>query len=140
MKHKLLFLLFCPFLGALSCFAQNTLNVHQKDGTVVSYAFSEKPVVTYTDTGIHLVTTKVEVDYPLANLEMFTFEDGGTSEGIETITTTSTADDIRIYNTAGFLLRTIPHSEGTATFSTGDLPAGIYIISNGKTTYKITKR
>ncbi len=60
--------------------AQNTLNIHQKSGGVVSYAFSEKPVVTYTAEGIHLSTSKVDVDYPLSNLLKFTFED---NEGIK---------------------------------------------------------
>lgn len=140
MNSKFLFMLFCLFVGAISCFAQNTLNFHQKDGIVASYAFSEKPVVTYTGTGIHLLTTKVEVDYPLANLEKWTFEDGGTSEGFETITTEGTTDDIRIYTTDGVLVRTIQQSEGAAIFSTTEFPTGIYIIKNGKTTYKITKR
>lgn len=139
MKSKLLLSVLGLLLG-LGAYAQNTLNVHQKDGTVVCYAFGEKPVVTYTDEGIHLATTKVEIDYPMANLEKFTFEDSGTSESIETITIEGTTEDIRIYTTAGVLVRTIPQSEGAAAFSTADLPAGVYIIKNGKTSYKITKR
>lgn len=139
MKRKLLFSALGVFLG-VAAYAQNILNVHQKDGVVVRYAFSDKPMVTYTDTGIHLVTTKVEVDYPMANLEKWTFEEGDAPVSVETITTSGTADDIRIYTTSGVLVKTISQSEGTASFSTADLPAGIYIIKNGKTTYKITKK
>lgn len=138
MKRKLLLSLLGLLLGVAAS-AQNTLNVHQKDGSVVSFAFSEKPVVTYTDTGIHLVTTRVEVDYPMANLEKWTFSDDEAAS-IDVLRTDGTSDDIRIYNTAGVLVRTIPQSEGAVSFSPADLPAGIYIISNGKTTYKITKR
>lgn len=139
MKRKLLLSALGLLLGVAAS-AQNTLNIHQKDGAVVLYAFSEKPVVTYTDEGIHLVTTKVEIDYPMANLEKWTFEEGDAPVSVETITTSGTADDIRIYTTSGVLVKTISQSEGTASFSTADLPAGIYIIKNGKTTYKITKK
>lgn len=126
------------FLCAAACFAQNTLNVHQKDGTVVKYGFSEKPTVTYTDTGIHLTTTKVEVDYPFANLDMFTFSDEASA--IDVLKTEMANDDVRIYNTNGVLLKTVKQSDGAVSFSTSELPKGIYIIKNGKTTYKITKR
>lgn len=126
------------FLCAAAGFAQNTLNVHQKDGVVVKYGFSEKPTVTYTETGIHLATTKVEVDYPYANLEKFTFSEEATA--IDVLKTEMTNDDVRIYNTNGVLLKTVKQTDGTASFSTSDLPKGIYIIKNGSTTYKITKK
>lgn len=135
MKQILLTLFLC--CSAFS-FAQNTLNVHQKDGAVVKYGFSEKPTVTYTDTGIHLVTTKVEVDYPFLNLEKFTFSDEASA--IDVLKTEMTNDDVRIYNTNGVLFKTVKQSDGAASFSTSELPKGIYIIKNGSTTYKITKK
>lgn len=135
MKQILLILFLCC---SVFSFAQNTLNVHQKDGTVVKYAFSEKPVATYTTAGIHLATTKVEVDYPLANLEKFTFSNE--ANAIDVLTTEGTGDDVHIYNTNGVLLRTVKQTDGTASFSTSDLPKGIYIIKNGSTTYKIVKK
>lgn len=139
MKKKILLTIFGLLWGGAACFAQSVLNIHQKDGTVVSYGFSEKPVVTYTEAGVHLSTAKVEVDYPFASLEKFTFTDGA-ADGIEQLSAVGTSDDIRVYDMRGVLLRTIKQSEGTAAFSTHDLPRGIYIIKNGKTTYKITKR
>ncbi len=105
---------------------------------MVKYGFVEMPTVTYTDTGIHLATTKVEVDYPFANLEKFTFSDESTA--IDVLTTERTNDDVRIYNTNGVLLKTVKQSDGEASFSTSDLPKGIYIIKNGKTTCKIVKK
>lgn len=139
MIHKLLLAVFGLLWGGAACFAQSVLNVHQKDGAVVSYGFSEKPVVTYTDTGVHLSTAKVEVDYPFDNLEKFTFSDG-VADGIEQLRAVGTGDDILVYDIRGVLLKTAKQSEGTAGFSTQDLPRGTYIIKNGKTTYKITKR
>lgn len=138
MKRKNLLALASLFLGAASAFAQNTLNVHQKSGGVVSYSFSEKPVVTYTEDGIHLVTNSVEVDYPLSNLEKFTFEDSTSPSGI--IRTEGGSSDVQIYSVGGTLVKTIKANEGTTTFSTSDLPAGIYVIKNGKSTYKIIKK
>lgn len=140
MRNKLLSTALSLFLGVVSCLAQNTLNVHQTDGSIVRYAFSDKPIVSYTDTGIHLVTTQVEVDFPFTDLKMFTFEDETTLVGIETFTTVGSTDNIRIYTTAGVLVRIIYQNEGTAILFPGDLPAGIYIIKNGKNTYKIMKR
>lgn len=127
------------FLGVASAFAQNTLNIHQKSGGVVSYAFSEKPVVTYTADGIHLSTSKVEVDYPLSNLEKFTFGDGDANP-VESIKAEGIAGDVQIYSLGGTLVKTIKSCEGTTTFFTGDLPSGVYVIKNGKTTYKIIKK
>lgn len=125
-------------MGAVTCLAQNTLNVHQKDGAVVSYGFSEKPVLTYTATGIHLATSKMEVDYPFANLDKFTFSEEANS--IDIVTTEGTSDEVRIYNINGTLLKTIKQSDGASAYSTSDLQKGIYIIKNGKTTYKIIKK
>lgn len=138
MRRKNLLALASLFFGATSAFAQNTLNVHQKSGGVVSYSFSEKPVVTYTEDGIHLVTNSVEVDYPLSNLEKFTFEDSTSPSGI--IRTEGGRSDVQIYSVGGLLVKTVKASEGTTTFSTEDLPAGIYVIKNGKSTYKIIKK
>ncbi len=139
MTHKFLLAIFGMLWGSAACFAQSVLNIHQKDGTVVSYGFSEKPVVTYNEAGVHLSTAKVEVDYPFASLEKFTFTDG-VADGIEQLRAVGISDDILVYDMRGVLLRTVKQSEGTAAFSTQDLPQGIYIIKNGKTTYKITKR
>lgn len=139
MKQALLLSCLSLWLGTLTASAQNTLNVHQKDGTVVRYAFSEKPTVTYTAEGIHLVTTKVEVDYPMENLEKWTFSEVDYS-GIDEIRTDGITDEVFVYSLGGTLVKTVSPTDGAATFSIADLPAGIYVIKNGNATYKITKR
>lgn len=139
MNKNLLLAVVSMFLCSISAFAQNTLNIHQKNGGVVSYAFSEKPVVTYADGGITLTTTHVDVYFPLSELVKFTFEDDQQgSTGI--LRTLGTSDDVLIYDTAGVLVHTAKETDGKTTFSTANLPAGTYIIKNGKTTYKIIKR
>lgn len=135
---KRLLLLFCFILGAANSFAQNTLNVHKKDGIVVSYAFSEKPVVTFTGTDIHIVTTMVEVDYPFADMEMFTFSDG--ANAIDIVKTQGPTSTVSIYDINGTLLKVVKQNGGTVSFSTSELPQGKYIIKNGSSTYKIIKK
>lgn len=136
MKHKILFILFWTFI-TLGAQAQNTLNIHQKDGGIVSYSFDEKPRVYRTTDGIHLKTTKVDIDFPLSNLLRFTFED--TYISIGTVRMEGTNDDVCIYTMSGVVVKKIPAGEGKS-FSLNDLPSGTYIVKNGKTNYKIIKR
>lgn len=70
-----LFLLMAMMVFSLGASAQNTLNVWQKSGEIVSYAFSEKPVITYSSTDLVLTTNTVVVNYPLTNLRKLTFGD-----------------------------------------------------------------
>lgn len=142
MKRNLLLALASLLLGTASAFAQNTLNIHQKTGGIISYSFSEKPVVTCTDDGIHLVTNSVEVDYPLSNLEKFTFEDGiAPTDIISTHFADGKSSPIKVYNTNGILIRTLePSDDGSVEFPLRDLPVGVYIIKNSTTTYKLIKK
>lgn len=138
MRKIFLMTILCLF-AVLGINAQNTLNIHQKSGGVVSYAFSEKPELTYVDDNLHLKTTKVEVDYPLSNLEMMTFEDNDNiATGI--ISAEGIAEDTKIYNLNGVLLKTIPASEGKSVYNVYDLPSGTYIVKNGTTAYKVIKK
>ena len=120
-------------------YAQNTLNIHQKDGTLVSYTFSEKPILTYTETGVHLKTSKVEIDFPMSNLEKLTFSDE-VSNAISRVRTEGGNSDTHIYSIDGTLLKSIKNNLNATSFSINDLPEGIYLIKNGKATYKIYKR
>ena len=119
------------------------LVVHAKSGGEVSYALSEKPVVTYKGDVLVLTTESTTVEYPLADLQKFTFEE--TADAVESVSMNQPKGDgtVRIYNVSGILLRTIQPSENggsDARFSTQDLPAGIYIIKQGTQTYKIRKK
>ena len=136
MKRKLI------LISALACamsqaFAQSTLNVHQKNGGIVSYAFSEKPVVSYSGNTLVLTTAKVNVEYPLSNLDKLTFEDGE-ANAINQVSMEAPADAVtHIYNMSGVLVKSVDASK---PISTDDLTSGVYVITNGKTTYKIIKK
>lgn len=124
-------------LCSLCVQAQNMMLLHQKDGGVVSYGFSEKPVVTYVGDNLHVETTRVSIDYPLASLEKMTFAD---VESNIDVLRTETTTDVRIYSVNGTLVRVAKAEDGAASLNTADLPAGTYIVKNGTTSYKIIKR
>lgn len=53
---------------------QNTIVIHQKDGTVAMFKFSEKPVVTYVGNDLVLTTTETSVQYPIYLLQKMDFD------------------------------------------------------------------
>ena len=119
------------------------LVVHAKSGGEVSYALSEKPVVTYKGDVLILTTESTMVEYPLADLQKFTFEETADALGNVYMNQAKGDATVRIYNVSGTLVRTIQPSENDgsdARFSTQDLPKGIYIIKQGTQTHKIIKK
>ena len=71
--------LLCPLLLTLvpsaSC-AQNAVAIQEVDGKVVKFAFSEKPVVTYSGNTLVVSTAKTMVEYPLYRLKKLYFDTG----------------------------------------------------------------
>ena len=127
------------FLVSGIAVAQNALNIFLRDGGAYTYSFREKPVLTYTTMGVHLQTSSIAIDFPLYNLEKFTFANTD-ADAIFQVRTKDLHSDTYIYSLDGKLLRTIPTEEGSAGFSVDDLPSGIYIIKNGNVTHKISKQ
>lgn len=142
MKRSLFLATICLLLCQLSDAAQTMLTLHSKDGSTFSYSLSDKPVVTYNGDVLVLTSDKVNVEYPVADLAKMTFTDTETS--VESVTMSQQGEDptVRIYSTGGTLVKTIEADEANAdiSFSTKDLPAGIYIIKQGVQTYKIIKQ
>lgn len=125
-------------LGATTSFAQNTLNIHQKSGGVVSYGFSEKPVVTYAGEYMHVETVSVSIDYPVSNVQKLTFKDSESSIG--ELRVEEESSDLLIYNLKGQLVKKAESEDGISQLDIQELPAGIYVVKNGKTTFKIVKK
>lgn len=139
MRAKFLLLSFISMLlGVVSCLAQNTLNIHQKSGGVVSYSFAEKPVVTYVGENLHVSTDKVSIDYPLAELEKLTFDDSEASIG--ELRVEGQTSPVCIYRMDGKLVKRQEPSEGASAFDMQELPNGIYIIKQGNVTTKLIKQ
>lgn len=154
---KRIFFIFLIAIMAIPAIAQNTLTVHQKDGQQFSYGFEEKPVVTFTDNALVIKSTKVEVQYELAKVAKFTFDDvedavigikaddakASISLDEYTVCITGAKADItvRLLASDGKQLQSYKtNQDGSVTFSIAELPEGTYIISSESLTVKILKK
>ncbi len=132
-------------LGATSVSADKVMRVNFKDGGEWEILFNEKPKVTYTNNNLH-VEAFHEATIPFDDIASFTFEDidpvyvGDLQVAVEEVKAEKITEDILIYNTNGVLVKTVKQNKGTASILSSDLPKGVYVIKNGKTSFKITKR
>lgn len=62
------------FFTAVASWAQNAVAIYQVDGQVATFAFTEKPVVTYSGNDLVLTTTKTSVQYPIYKLRKIDFD------------------------------------------------------------------
>lgn len=74
MKQRILLLLLLlasvvSIHAATTADTENAIVVYQKDGQVAKFAFSEKPVVTYSGNYLVLTTSKTTVQYPISMLQ-----------------------------------------------------------------------
>ncbi len=139
MKRLILSLL--TLFATAAMWADSALFVHPKTGGVLEIAFSEKPVVTYSDGNLVISVTGASVSYPLSNMDKFTF--GEVDDQVTRITAPVNAvpQPTYIYSIDGKLLRTFkPSEDGTTSASLDGLQAGTYVIKNGKISYKVLKK
>ena len=138
---KLILSMLAAFIATAASWADTALFVHQKSGGVVEYAFSEKPVVTYSEGYLVITAGYSSVSYPLSNMDKFTF--GEVDDQVTRIVAPANTapQPTYIYNISGVLVRTFqPGNDGSTSASVEGLPAGTYIIKNGRTSYKVLKR
>lgn len=138
-------------------FAQNTVTIHQKDGQTVSYGFSAKPVITYTDNDLVITTAESEMQYPLLSVSKITFKDQ--SSDVSSATQDSQVPVLELENYVVYisgakadvavmligpdgktLVNTKTDSEGQATFSIAEQPEGVYIIKSDNISFKIIRK
>lgn len=134
--------------------AQNAISIHQKDGKVANFAFSEKPVVTYADNQLVITTTKTSVQYPLYLLQKIDFEltDATAIEqvkpdakfrftdGILYITGGAPGSQVVIYDMRGMTEGQYRIDDaGNAVISLQSLSKGLYIVKTNHFTFKFTK-
>lgn len=126
----------------LNVAAQNMFNVHSNTGAVVSYMFTEKPVVTYDIDALVITTDSAKVEYPLADLEKITFDDIESS--VDVIKATGIGGDmtIYIYNAQGKEIKNIKASEAMSIpeLKLEELERGVYIVKQGNISYKIVRK
>lgn len=105
----------------LTAYAQNAVAIHQKDGKVAMFAFTEKPVVTYSGSNLVLTTTKTTVQYPVYMLKKLVFD-------VEWTESVSHVENIQMPEEQFYF------HNGTLTISGGqpDAPVMLYSIKGTK--------
>lgn len=74
MKTRLITLSLLLTFSITAMWAQNAVAIHQVDGQVATFAFTEKPVVTYSGNDLVLTTTNTSVQYPIYMLKKIDFD------------------------------------------------------------------
>jgi len=149
-KLYTILLLACSLMAG----AQNAISIHQKDGKVANFAFSEKPIVTYADNQLVITTTKTSVQYPLYLLQKIDFEltDATAIEQVKPdakfrftdgtlyITGGDPGSQVVIYDMRGMTEGQYRIDDaGNAVISLQSLSKGLYIVKTNHFTFKFTK-
>lgn len=140
MKKLILSLL--TLLAATAAWADTSLIVHQKSGSTVEFAFSEKPVVTYSDGYLVITAQDRTVQFPMSIMQKFTFGEVEEDQITRITAPVNVAPQpTYIYGIDGKLMRTLkPSDDGSTPANLDGLPAGTYVIKNGSTSYKVLKK
>ena len=129
----------CMLCSSLLLLAQQTLNLHTTAGEVICFTFAENPKVTFPapDT-LKVSSENLTVEFPFDEIKKMTFVDGLTD--VETLTVKKQAQTVSIYDITGKLLRKMPPKGKSVTVDLSAVPSGIYIVNDGKRTYKVLKK
>ncbi len=135
---------------------QNCISIHQKDGMVMNYYFTDKPVVSYSGSDLVLTSSSVTVQYPLHTLRKMTIEGVGDATAIDEVVVPDTefsfseeGANVRgekpgtpfyVFDMKGMKCAegTID-AEGKANIRLSSLPSGIYIVKTQSTSFKIKR-
>lgn len=157
MKAKMFLMMLSFFcLSTMADEPKTHLIVWAKDGTLVEYALAEKPKVTFTETDLVIIANGLEVNYPLKNMECFTYE-SYTSTDITDLQTDESLfklndemllfpnlkanSTVSVYSLNGTLVfkKTVQKS-GEYAFPLSNLNVGVYMVNVNGLTYKIVKK
>lgn len=158
MKTRNLFILLLLWLTAAGAWAQNAIVVCQNDGTMAKFAFTEKPVVTYSAGELVMTTNKTSVQYPMNRLLKIYFDVAEVPDGIDVEVTQP--EDVQFAFRDGALvvsggeagaivnlyrLDGVPAGQfrldgnGSVTIPTGSLNKGLYIVKTKQVSFKFRK-
>lgn len=127
----------CLAFSAMLVSAQETLNIHTKDGGIVSMSFAKKPEMSFDVADVlKIVSSDKTVEYPFSDIEKLTFDNSPVSS-IYQIKHHGSVSGIAIYNLSGRLVRKINTSDGSAILDMQSLPPGVYIVDDGVKSYKL---
>ena len=117
--------------------AQSTLNIHTTTNGTVCFTFEEKPQMSFkTSEVLTISSTSVTVEFPYAEVEKITFNDDDPT-AVPMLTVRDNTDEVRIYDLNGRLVHRSRSCQGAVTVDLNALSTGVYIVKDGKRTYKV---
>lgn len=155
-KINLVILFSCIHLFALAGEVSSALVIWTKDGNKVVYSLAEKPKITFSDKEMLLMTTVINVSFPLSNLKRFTFQNNDevaianiiNDEPVinmdkDQLVFQSLKENsiVGIYKLNGTeIFKKIVQNTGYFSFYIGNLANGVYIVSVNGLNYKLIKK
>ena len=146
------------FFTAVASWAQNAVAIYQVDGQVATFAFTEKPVVTYSGNDLVLTTTKTSVQYPIYKLRKIDFdisfddltgiEDARVKSDVQfsfrggalTVRDGEPGSQVTLYNIKGVKVAQYRlDGDGNATIPTESLGKDFYVVKSKSFTFKFRK-
>ena len=137
--------------------SENAIAIHQIDGAIITYAFEDKPVISYTGEELVITTSSTSVQYPLAYLRKLTLEsDWNTATAIDDVTFPDTefsfSDEgakvrgekpgtpFYVFDLKGSkVYQGVIDAEGRASIPLHTLPQGIYVVKTQSTSFKVKR-
>ena len=159
MKTRKLFTLLLLWLTAAGAWAQDAIVICQYDGTVAKFAFTAKPVVTYSAGELVMTTSKTSVQYPINLLRKIYFDVDDTASGVEDVDA-SRSEDVQFAFRDGVLVVSGGEADavvslyridgvavgqfrldgnGSVSIPTGSLGKGLYIVKTNQVSFKFRK-
>ena len=152
-------LLFTFLLTALSsvAFSQNAIAIYQKDGNVATFAFLEKPIVTYSGNDLVLTTKKTTVTYPVYMLQKIVFDLKDIVDDVDALEVEGKSEFsfqgetlnisggepgsfVFIYNMSGMMVGQYRlDSNGHASIPISGMDKSLYIVKTTRFTFKFRK-
>ncbi len=132
-------ILACVLCAQLSASAQQALNIHTTSQGVVSFEFAQKPIVTFVAPETLVVKSEtMTVEFPFAEVEKLTFEDLPTA--VEALSVSEATDAVSVYDISGKFVLQSKNANGTARIDLSPLRPGIYVVKDGRRSYKVRKQ
>ena len=154
-------IIFMIFLLSASVYAQEkkVLGIYMTDGTMVCFLLNEKPVLTFVDDAVKVVSTSEEALIKRSLVDHFEFlaevptdindvkENSGVGENVELdgdairVSGLPQGCKVQVYSVNGQAqITAVAGEDGNVTLQLGSLSKGIYLVNYNKTTIKFIKQ
>jgi len=135
---KRTFITLCLMAVGLTLAAQETLNIYTVTADTISITFDQHPQLTFeTENVLTIETDQLTVQFPFADIAKITLNDKDNQTAIGELKETNNGGPIFVYDLTGKLIKRASSTDNSANLNLSDLRTGIYIIKDGKRTYKV---